>query len=67
MTKRPDRPKDSPARKNERLAAAAPAPGGPEGIPGRSPNPAAWKYVLLAAIVLAWLAFLVYCQQAGNR
>ena len=67
MSKRPDRPKGPPARRNERPAAAPPGTEGGEGIPGRSPNPAAWKYVLLAAIVLAWLAFLVYCQQAGNR
>lgn len=35
-----------------------------DGIPDRSPRRAAWKYLLLAAIFLLWLAFLVYCQLA---
>ncbi|MDY6913405.1 MAG: hypothetical protein SVT52_02965 [Planctomycetota bacterium] len=37
-----------------------------DGIPDRSPRPAAWKYVLLGAIFAAWLAFLIYCQLAGG-
>jgi len=37
-----------------------------DGIPDRSSKPAAWKYVLLAAGVLGWVAFLVYCAVAGN-
>ncbi|HOF18564.1 MAG TPA: hypothetical protein PK082_06615 [Phycisphaerae bacterium] len=35
-----------------------------EGIPDRSNRRSAWKYFLLAAIFLLWLAFLVYCQLA---
>jgi len=31
-----------------------------DGIPDRSANPAAWKYVLLAGVFLAWAAFLVW-------
>jgi len=36
-----------------------------DGIPDRSPNPAAWKYVALIALFLAWLCFLVICKIAG--
>ncbi len=35
-------------------------------VPCRSTNPAAWKYALLAAVFVAWAAFLVYCAAAGN-
>jgi hypothetical protein len=53
-----------------RDARKAPEPPEPvdavDGIPDRSSNPAAWKYLLLAAIFLAWVAFLVYCQLAGG-
>ena len=31
-----------------------------------SADPAVWKYVLLAVIFAAWMAFLVYCQLAGQ-
>ena len=31
-----------------------------DGIPGRSANLATWKYVLMAIIFLAWVAFLIY-------
>lgn len=37
-----------------------------DGIPDRSPSPAAWKYVLLAGVFVAWVAFLIYCAAAGN-
>jgi len=37
-----------------------------DGIPDRSANPAAWKYVLIAAAFLAWGAVLVYCAVAGG-
>jgi hypothetical protein len=37
-----------------------------ERLPCQSANRAAWKYVLLTAIFLAWLAFLIYCAVAGN-
>lgn len=37
-----------------------------DGIPDRSSKPAAWKYVLLAGVMLGWVAFLVYCAVAGN-
>jgi hypothetical protein len=35
-------------------------------LPDQSANPAVWKYVLLAVIFAAWLAFLIYCQLAGQ-
>jgi hypothetical protein len=47
--------------------AASPQPPSPdkdsqgEQLPCRSSNRAWWKYVLLALIFLAWLAFLIYC------
>jgi len=34
-------------------------------LPDQSPSPARWKVLLLAAIVAAWVAFLIYCQAAG--
>jgi len=37
-----------------------------DGIPDRSLRPGRWKYVLIAVIFLAWVAFLVYCQLAGG-
>jgi hypothetical protein len=37
-----------------------------DGIPDRQARPAKWKYVLLAVVFLAWVAFLVYCQIAGK-
>jgi len=37
-----------------------------DGIPDRSPNAAWWKYVLLGAIFLGWVAFLVYVRIAGS-
>jgi hypothetical protein len=37
-----------------------------DGIPDRSARPVAWKYVVLAAIFLGWVAFLIYCALAGN-
>ncbi|MBS3734054.1 MAG: hypothetical protein KGY99_03925 [Phycisphaerae bacterium] len=43
-------------------ATAEPADGVPEG----SANRAAWKYILLAGIFLAWAGFLLYCALAGN-
>ena len=36
-----------------------------DGIPDRSARRAWWKYALLAAVFLGWVAFLVYCQLAG--
>jgi hypothetical protein len=41
--------------------APAPPPEGEDKIPCQSENRAAWKYVVLALIFLAWLAFLIYC------
>ena len=38
----------------------------PDGIPDRSIRPAAWKYLLIVAIFLAWVGFLVYCRLAGR-
>ncbi len=37
-----------------------------DGIPDRARSPARWKYVALALIFLAWIAFLIYCLLAGN-
>jgi len=37
-----------------------------DGIPNRSTNPAAWKYVLIGLIFLAWVAFLLYCAFAAR-
>jgi hypothetical protein len=34
--------------------------------PDASPAPARWKYLVLAAVFLAWVAFLIYCGAAGN-
>ncbi len=36
-----------------------------DGIPDRSRAPRRWKYVLLVAILLGWIAALVYCRLAG--
>jgi hypothetical protein len=36
-----------------------------DGIPDRSRAPRWWKYALLAAILLGWIAALVYCGLAG--
>ncbi len=36
-----------------------------DGVPDRSPRRHIWKYVLLAVIFLAWVAFLVYSALAG--
>ena len=36
-----------------------------DGIPGRRANTAAWKYILLAIIFLAWIAFLIYIRSGG--
>jgi len=32
-----------------------------DGVPDRTPNPALWKKLLIAAIFIAWMAFLIYC------
>ena len=61
MTKRRD---ESPSRNHPREPAAEPVDL-VEGIPDRAVRPALWKYVLIAAIFLAWLAFLIYCQTAA--
>ncbi|MFA6132881.1 MAG: hypothetical protein WC869_02550 [Phycisphaerae bacterium] len=36
------------------------------GIPDRAARTPLWKYLLLAAILLGWLAFLIYCWVAGG-
>jgi|WetSurMetagenome_2_1015567.scaffolds.fasta_scaffold732039_2 hypothetical protein len=53
----PSRPKPDDARERGEHLANAP---GAEGMPCRSANRAAWKYALLAAAFLAWLAFLIW-------
>lgn len=37
-----------------------------DGVPDRSSRPAAWRYIALAIIFLAWLGFLIYCLLAGR-
>ena len=37
-----------------------------DGIPDRAARRPVWKYVLLAVIFLAWMAFLVYCAVTGS-
>ena len=37
-----------------------------DGVPDRAPHPAVWKYLLLAGVFLAWMAFLLYCQFGGG-
>jgi hypothetical protein len=53
--------KESSGRPSPAPHAPCPRPGGAEEIPCRSRNRAPWKYAMLAAIFLAWLAFLIYC------
>ena len=36
-----------------------------DGIPDRSANPAAWKYVVLAAVFVGIVSFLVICLILG--
>jgi hypothetical protein len=54
MTK-PDQRPAAPAQ------APSPRPEGEDKIPCQSENRAVWKYVVLALIFAAWLAFLIYC------
>ena len=37
-----------------------------DGIPDRSARPAWWKAAILAAVFVAWVAFLVGCLIAGR-
>jgi hypothetical protein len=37
-----------------------------DGVPDVSARRPAWKYVLIAAIFLAWVGFLIYCGLAGS-
>jgi hypothetical protein len=37
-----------------------------DGIPDRSPRPAWWKYAVLAAVLLAWVGFLIACEILGS-
>ena len=50
--------------------APAPRPTTPvdvvDGIPDRAAKPASWKYALIAALFVAWVAFLIFCQIAGQ-
>lgn len=38
-----------------------------DGIPDRSPHPAAWKCLVIALIFAGWVAFLIYCAVAGGN
>ena len=62
------RPRNAAGRKDRpRSDAAPPQPVDVvDGIPDRAENPPRWKYVLIAAVFLAWLGFLIYCAAAGN-
>ncbi len=64
-----DKPK-SDSKTPKELEKKKPAPPAPvdlvDGIPDRAKSPARWKYVALALIFLAWMAFLIYCLLAGN-
>ncbi len=37
-----------------------------DGVPDRSKNQAAWKYLLIALIFAGWVAFLIYCGITGR-
>lgn len=37
-----------------------------DGLADREAKPPRWKYILIAAIYMAWVAFLIYCLLAGN-
>lgn len=37
-----------------------------DGIPDRAARAPLWRYLLLVAVGLAWIAVLVYCWLAGN-
>ncbi len=37
-----------------------------DGLADRQAKPPRWKYILIAAIYVAWIAFLIYCLLAGN-
>jgi hypothetical protein len=37
-----------------------------DGIPDRCEHAPKWKYILLAVVFVAWLAFLIYCAAAGR-
>ena len=52
--------------KQRRTGRPAEGAGAADGIPDRTEKPAKWKYLLLGAVFVAWLAFLVYCWVAGG-
>jgi hypothetical protein len=60
----PDSPAKAPA-KSAQPELARPPVHVIDGIPGRSANLAIWKYVVLAIIFLAWVAFLIYIRSGG--
>ena len=37
-----------------------------DGVPDRSGNPSAWKYLAVATVFLAWIGFLVICGITGK-
>jgi hypothetical protein len=60
---------DQAVRKETKPNAPAPVPtpvDAVDGIPDRQANPPKWKYVIVVAVFLVWLAFLIYCQLAGT-
>jgi len=36
------------------------------GIPDRCQQAPKWKYIVIAVVFAAWLAFLIYCAAAGK-
>lgn len=37
-----------------------------DGIPDRATGTGKWKYALIATAFVAWVAFLIFCQNAGR-
>ena len=58
---RHDRTSNSPGRPPAGADAA-----GPGEIPDVTTRRSAWKYAVIAAVFLAWVAFLLYCGLAGG-
>ena len=56
-------------KKNKQADPTPPPPPEPidvvEGIPDRQSNPPRWKYLVLAGMFAAWIAFMLYCELAG--
>ena len=62
MTRRDKKP--PPTRKPDRTPPPEPIDM-VDGIPDRQAVRPRWKFLVLAAVFAAWIAFLLYCQVAG--